>query len=54
MTQHTFSFVPAEELTLETEDVESDADVVVVEFRTVSCSRAACCCGLDLGNPAGN
>ena len=54
MTQHTFSFVPAEELTLEIVDVESDADVVVVEFCTLSRSRPACCCGLGLGNPAGN
>ena len=49
---HTFSLDPAEELTLETGDVESDADVVVVEGRAVS--RAACGCGLGLGNPAGN
>lgn len=51
-TLRTFSFDPVEELPLETDDVESDADVVVVESLAVS--RAACCWGLALGNPAGN
>ena len=33
---HTFSFDPPDEFALETDDVESDADVVVVEGRAVS------------------
>ena len=44
----TFSFDPAEEFALETDDVDSDADVVVVD------GRVASGCALGLGNPAGN
>ena len=50
---HTFSFDPPDEFALETEDVESDADViVVVKGRAVS--RVSCCVDFGLGNPAGN
>ena len=43
-----FSFDPEEECALETDDVDSDADVVVVD------GRVACGCTLGLGKPAGN